>query len=269
MSSNLKPCPFCGQHPSHRASFLHSVACRSPQCHVQPRTAGWDTIDDIQAAWNTRAPENQSTVCTTCGKRTNDLCSNSFHLPSTDRVGEDQQHKLEYLISRIMTNALYELDFQKEGVECRPIANRIYDALRPYLRSNEQEAHQPDEFTFSRSELMDEFEAEYADTAVDLKWQSNDMAAGHGSVYEDRETDDMFNGFEDGFRRGYNKASLSSRKRESGDVTRTDLIAALRRCASALDTVMDDSDLVDDESPEFLACQNANALLSKIEVETP
>jgi hypothetical protein len=55
------------------------------------------------------------------------------------------------------------------------------------------------------------------------------------------------------------KAKTAQRGKPSYD----ELLEALRACASALDSLMGDSDLDGDDSPEFLACQKANKLLKR------
>ena len=60
-----------------------------------------------------------------------------------------------------------------------------------------------DEFALLRldtsAEAQAAFEKCYEDTAVDLKRQSSAIARNHGSLYEDGETDTMWQGFEDGY----------------------------------------------------------------------
>lgn len=48
------------------------------------------------------------------------------------------------------------------------------------------------------------------------------------------------------------------------EADRKKLIAAGRSAASALDTLMGDSDLDDDDSPEFKACQRMNKVLYEV-----
>lgn len=52
MSEKLKPCPFCGEEPSHPLRGL--IHCEGESCPISPYV---DVDDDVQAikAWNTRA----------------------------------------------------------------------------------------------------------------------------------------------------------------------------------------------------------------------
>jgi len=62
MTSELKPCPFCGSEAQQRSSVIergdygdtirYNVGC--PQCDA---SAGWDDYEDVAvSAWNRRAP---------------------------------------------------------------------------------------------------------------------------------------------------------------------------------------------------------------------
>jgi len=67
MTSELKPCPFCGSEAQQRSSVIergdygdtirYNVGC--PQCDA---SAGWDDYEDVAvSAWNRRAPSEAAT----------------------------------------------------------------------------------------------------------------------------------------------------------------------------------------------------------------
>jgi hypothetical protein len=52
----LKSCPFCGN-PPQRYPYECGIACIQVDCDVQPATAGHETIEEAEDAWNHRQPE--------------------------------------------------------------------------------------------------------------------------------------------------------------------------------------------------------------------
>lgn len=62
MTADLKPCPFCGEHPHlYGAQVMvdgdcpESIDCTNDDCPVNP-TTGYMKYEDAVAAWNTLAP---------------------------------------------------------------------------------------------------------------------------------------------------------------------------------------------------------------------
>lgn len=65
--------------------------------------------------------------------------------------------------------------------------------------------------------------------------------------------------------KGEREEALEAARKRRGKPTYEELVVALRECVSALDILMGDSDLDDDDSPEFAACQKGSQLLQRIE----
>ena len=55
MTTELKPCPFCGGEAKHRATDgYHYVICSNGDCKVMPATARYDSAEEADFAWNER-----------------------------------------------------------------------------------------------------------------------------------------------------------------------------------------------------------------------
>lgn len=53
MTTELKPCPFCGGEAKHRATDgYHYVICSNGDCKVMPETARYDSAEEADFAWN-------------------------------------------------------------------------------------------------------------------------------------------------------------------------------------------------------------------------
>jgi hypothetical protein len=118
-------------------------------------------------------------------------CRYGIHIREPKLNNLTRQDAIEDLFHAM--RALFGAAYQPSRTQAETLVNTLLESLD--LRTPKRESvEQPSIF-----EILKVFEKQYGDTLVDLKPQSNRMAAGHGSHYEDGETDTMFSGFHDGY----------------------------------------------------------------------
>lgn len=109
----LEPCPFCNQalvieRYGHRHPYTPEIKCPM-------NSICWTKDSKDFEAWNTRALAAMR--------------------PVNQEMLDDRD--MEYLISQTISGCLDNIDFAKNGIECRPIANVVWSKVKQAILSAE------------------------------------------------------------------------------------------------------------------------------------